>query len=807
MIIKKAILHPFGAVADSGFTFREGLNVLLGPNEAGKSTLVNAIYAALFVPSNVRRNAEEWTGFLQYYLPYPDGDTARVTLELTAPEGPSVSFSCAWGSARGERLVINGGSEINDPDAIRKRLNQLLRFGKGTYREILFARQEEMNRTFERLKDNPDAAFSVAGLLRRTVFEAGGLSLEKLETHINSEHERLLSNWDLENEGPRGGKGIDNRHRTRVGQVLEAYYQVEEIRRNIRKIRIDEEEVTLLNAQLAQIDKEEVSVVRSLKKYELLEDDINKRIQIEPGLETLKAKDEKMLAVLKRWPVKQSDAEKLTDSIEEMKQRAAQLQTELEEAEAAAEDKEKRDLLKRIKPLKEALDQKRDQLQGMPAISGADLVFLEKQLNRETELKAVAGAMKLRAAIKTGKKLTLKVTSGFDQTRVLEVADEEVLQGAGRILLEHEDWSVDIQAGDSDLKSLIREADNCRKQYMTKLAELGFNDLDKAREVASARSKLENDVSAAATRLEDQLGDREYSELIAAVAQLGEEKNLRDLKLIAGELQDLKLKLVKAESLLEQLRDELTAWQEEHESIDDLAIKMVAVKQELKDKEQQLAGLAGLPEQFSDNNQFLGELKKTRSRSGELKEQRMEIREKLLALQKNMPEESTEELGVELARAEEKLARLIREGKAIDSVRREFVGLKNELDSETYSPLQNKFVRYLALATNNCYDQAELDGLLPEGIRAVKGQTLPLQFLSAGTMSGAALALRLALAAYLLKDAGGFLIMDDPLVHLDPARRLSAAELIADFAADKQTIISTCDPQTANLLGGHVIEV
>ncbi len=807
MIIKKALLHPFGAVADRGFTFREGLNVLLGPNEAGKSTLVNAIYAALFIPSNIRRNAEEWTGFLQYYLPYPDGDTARVTLELTVPGGPTASFSCAWGSARGERLVLNGGSEINDPDTIRERLNQLLRFGKGTYREILFARQEEMNRTFEGLKENPGAAFSVAGLLRRTVFEAGGLSLEKLETRINSEHNRLLSNWDLENEGPRGGKGIDNRHRTRVGQVLEAYYQAEEIRRNIRRIRIDEEEVSLLNAQLAQIDREEESVVPCLKEYEMLEDDINKRIQIEPGLDTLKAKDEKMLAVLKKWPVKQSEAEKLTDSIQKMKKMAAHLQTELEEAEAAAEEKEKRDLLKRSKPLKEDLDQKRDRLQGMPGIKGADLVFLEKQHNRETELKAVAGAMKLRTVIKTAKKLTLKVTSGFDQTRVLEMAGEEVLQGEGRILLEHEDWSFDIQAGEDDLASLITEAADCREQYRTKLAELGFSDLDGARVAASARSKLEAEISAAATRLDDQLGDQRYNELAAAVAQLGEEKNLRDLKLIASELQDLKLKLVRTESQLEQLSAELTAWQEEYESLDDLANKMVEVKQELKEKEQQLAGLACLPTQFSDNNQFLGELKKIRSRSSELKEQRMEIREKLLVLQKNMPEETTEELGVELATAEEELSRLIREGKAIDSVRKEFEGLKNELDSETYSPLQSKFVRYLALATNNCYDQAELDGLLPEGIRSVKGQTLPLQLLSAGTMSGAALALRLALAAYLLEDAGGFLIMDDPLVHLDSDRRLSAAELIVDFAADKQAIISTCDPQTASLLGGNVIEV
>ncbi len=807
MIITKAHLNPFGAVADREFTFQEGLNVLLGPNEAGKSTLVNAIFAALFVPSNVRRNAEDWTMFLKHYLPHPDGDTARVNLEFISPAGQAVSYSCAWGSAKSERLVLGNGGEINDPDSIRDRLNRFLRFGKGTYREVLFARQEEMNRTFARLKEDHDAAESVSGLLRRSVFEAGGVSLEKLEAKIVSEYNRLLDNWDLESDGPRSGKGIDNRHKTKVGLVLEAYYRAEEIKRNIRKIRADEEEAALLAGRLEQIDREEEAVARDLSEYEKLEDDIYKRARIEPGLELLKSEDEKMLAVIKRWPVVQSEAEKLTAEINDLTSAAGRLEAELKEAEAAAKEKEKRELLKRIKPLKEDLDQKKEQLQKLPAITGKDLAYLEKQLNREAELKAAAGAMKLKAVIKTDQKLDLQISSGFEQTSDFVVESEEVLQAEGRIILEAEGWSIDIQAGEEDIKSIIGETEKCQEILKAKLHEFGLSNIAEAREATAARAKAENDFSSAQIRLEDQLGGQEYSKLEALVAELGEDKNLRDPKLVSEEIQSVKLELVKSESQMEQIEKELDAWEKEYESLDKLTVSMAEVKQQLKDKERELSRLALLPEQFADNEEFISELKKLRNRSSELKEQRLKIREKLYELQKNMPDKSTEELEEELNTAKEKLFRLKRDGAAIYSVRKEFENLKEDLDTDTFSPLQQKFARFLKMATDRRYEHAEMEGVSPNAIRSAEGQSLPVALLSAGTLSGAALALRLALAVYLLEDVSGFLIMDDPLVHLDPERRLAAAELVSEFAADKQTIISTCDSQTAELLAGHVIEI
>jgi len=297
----------------------------------------------------------------------------------------------------------------------------------------------------------------------------------------------------------------------------------------------------------------------------------------------------------------------------------------------------------------------------------------------------------------------------------------------------------------------------------------------------------------------------DYSELETAVTGLGEEIAVRDAEVIRGELDSLKLELGAEKTRLELEKEKLAAWESEYESQNQIFSRMADLRLEANEIKKALETLAPLPEQYESDDHFIDDLKSMRARSDELKDLTIRLQQELFEVQRRLPEESTEELGTKLLLAEEKLNRLKYSGKAALLVKHEFDQLKNELDAHTYVPLVEKFGRYLALATGGRYSLAVLEGAVPGKITSAEGRTLPVELLSAGTSSGVALALRLALAAYLLQDAEGFLIMDDPLVHLDPERRESAATLIREFAADKQTIITTCDSQTAKLLGGQLV--
>jgi exonuclease SbcC len=64
------------------------------------------------------------------------------------------------------------------------------------------------------------------------------------------------------------------------------------------------------------------------------------------------------------------------------------------------------------------------------------------------------------------------------------------------------------------------------------------------------------------------------------------------------------------------------------------------------------------------------------------------------------------------------------------------------------------------------------------------------------------------MAEFFLGRSDGFLLLDDPLVDLDPERQQLAAAILAEFAGKLQLVVFTCQPAHASLLGeAHRIEL
>ena len=807
MIIRKVRLAPFGGVADKTYTFDQGLNVLLGPNEAGKSTLINAIYAVLFVPAGVRKSSEEWKNLLQNCLPYPAGDTMRAEVQFETASGQVLSYHCAWGGAKEERMVLADGSEINDPGLARKELEKHLRFGAGTYKGVLFARQEEINRTFERLKENREALGTVSGLLRSALHESGGVSLEELETKINDEHDRLLQNWDPDLDGPRGGRDINNPHKKNVGAILAAYYRREELRRKLRETQALEEKITDRNQQLIDKTRAQDLMAIRLKEMEALEDDARQRSALEPKLDSVMGKETGLKEVISEWPRVEERVKGLKKEIEEKKGRLESLENELRESEAVLETRRKRELLRQARPLQEEIRSNQAELEKLPPVGKDELKFLEQKYSERERLKELAQAMKIQASLQVKKALDLTVTSGLEEARKMAVHQEAVLEGAGRLILESADWTIKIRAGEEDVDDLIDRAGRAGSEFAARLEAYSLDGLEQARATASRREELEKKTDSARIKLESSLGQVSLEELEKEVAAAGPEKGVRDPEQVKTELEEARISVSSLNYKLEQEQEKLRQWEEKYGSYDQAFEELAALRQQSGEIKHKLQALAPLPEEYETTELFFAALKEMRSESQKNKEQIMDLKTELAELQGGMPEESTEELQTAYDLADEQLERLKGQGRAIKLVREEFYALKEALDAGTYAPLGEAFAGYLALATNNRYNLAELDGALPDRITSADGKTLPLKLLSAGTASGAALALRLAMAEYLLQDAGGFLLMDDPLVNLDPERKQAAARAVRKFAHGKQAIIATCDPGTAELLGGNMVAI
>jgi uncharacterized protein YhaN len=80
--------------------------------------------------------------------------------------------------------------------------------------------------------------------------------------------------------------------------------------------------------------------------------------------------------------------------------------------------------------------------------------------------------------------------------------------------------------------------------------------------------------------------------------------------------------------------------------------------------------------------------------------------------------------------------------------------------------------------------------------------SLPPDRLSQGGSGALALAVRLAMAEAYLQGRGGFVMLDDPLVHFDSDRMAVAADVVRTFSASTQVLFFTCHDQHAARLDG-----
>ena len=121
-------------------------------------------------------------------------------------------------------------------------------------------------------------------------------------------------------------------------------------------------------------------------------------------------------------------------------------------------------------------------------------------------------------------------------------------------------------------------------------------------------------------------------------------------------------------------------------------------------------------------------------------------------------------------------------------------------------PLVNEFIKLLEIVTAGSYKTGEIDEEFNIRLENKNGE-IPIELLSAGTYDAVTLALRFSILKHIFSDEGGYVVLDDCLVDLDPDRKTQSIKLINDFAKDYQIIFTTCDPDTANMLGGNLIKL
>jgi len=811
MKLKSIQLKPFAGILDKKVDFYPGLTVILGPNEAGKSTLLNALKSVLFTKVELTR--VRFDKLMKEYMPVKGGDTIRVSLEFQT-EGKDYFLEKIWktGSRKGSSILKSPDQgEFTIDGEVSRLIDELLPAHQGTVNNILLTWQSTLDKTMKILNDEdvnirPD----LGAILRSSIMETDGVSVEKLRLRLDREYEDYFQHWDIEKGAPENGRGVNNPYKKGVGKILKAYYEKEGIEKDYNETCKVEIEIDEINKKIQDEEIKQNKIKDELNQYKGIKSQIQDRQQIDNDLRTIDYETKEIKKLSKEWPIKENWLSKKAEpEVKKIEGKKEKIKKEEVDARQNQENKKFRKRFKDLQQLHKKVEDAKNELSKVKKVTEEDIEELKNKKQEVKELENKIKALKLTISFfaKNKQVLKLKDVSEKEETLSLEQGKKIEKTFRGKLTLEHEDWKMEVQAGEGEIDSFISEKERKNKEIEDKFEKLGVSNFEKAQSINREYERLKNEVEYAKRNFTEKLGEEVYEELEEKHKQLGKEKHVRPLDKISAEQVRLELELVNLQKEKKEVEEQVKDWKERYGNHN----KMISIlgsklhrQEELNNK---LKNLAELPDGFDDYISFYDYIDRLNDNDRILQEEISILREQKIITENQKPNQSSEELNIQLGESEQNFKRILLEGKAVAHIKEKASDLLGKMDIKTYEGFQKKFVKYFIHMSGKSFSRVEMKQDIPGKLIKNDGSELTYNLLSFGTKDTFSLALRLTMAEYFLRDKSGFLVLDDPLVDMDSGRQALAAEQIKEFAKHKQVIFLTCHPQTAEMLSDKCIKM
>jgi len=806
MIIKKYSCKRFAGIKDQDIDFQDNLNVILGPNEAGKSTLVEGLYSVLFKSSKLGYKKVEDIEFRDRFMPIQAGDSIDGEVIISDHTG-DYRVTREWGTAPFSKMILPDSQTIKNEESIADYLKNVLVFGEGTYSSIVFSKQLNIKSAIEKIIQNKEAKGEVSSLLRKVVMELDGVSLDDLNQRISDEISRLLKHWDLEKNYPENNKGISNPYKVGNGEIVESFYTKENLRLAM-KASLQAE------ALIEKIYKDTQATEATLKdltdrkgSMETIESDVVKRAMLEPQIKQLTSELKDYSIINQEWPQCDMRLGQLAKEIAAIDTTITKLDAEKILANQVSAKNNLEDKLTKINGLNKNITETKKQIAESTDITKEDIQALDKNYHGMLTTEA-----KMKAGVMIGKLNRLPDGTTFLITRDLEESVEisagESFKANGYIKLESRDLiEIELKSGDLDFSELRKQYMEFKANLEALLASLKAASVEEAKLNKERLDAQKRILEAYIVKVNEHLNGETLESLEQRITGIGDLSQVRSLAEIEAEIKKINRSNIDVLSEQKSLRDKVQKWCEKYVNVDGLLDKIIEIRMSLKDYETQLKPLAPLPEEYNSADEFRQELSEIRKSYESTNTLLNTLKNNYLDAERNLPEQTYEELSQGFAEEEVSFQKKITRAQKLLKIKAAFDETRKQMDMTSFTPVIQSFSQNLALLTNGSYQVKDIDNDFALQLEKDRQVDIPVNLLSAGTYDSVALALRLALLDNILGDNKGFLILDDCLVDLDPDRKEKAAELIKNFAERHQVIFTTCSPETASLLGGILIRL
>ena len=769
-------------------SFQDGINVVYGKNESGKSTLVNLISQLLFQNVNFGRGGAR-KDFEQQYFPVGSkavGDSAdgRITLET---EDDRYELRKVWGAGSMCSLDTNEVTK-RDPDGINEELKNLLTYGKGVYSEMLLSSQKNTDQALQALLDaaqTTDGKREITDVVTRAFAESGSVSVDALEKKINEIIEDLSSNWDVDRDEPRRKAGA-GRHQKNIGSVLRAYYDLEDAEKVLETIKKLTEAADLA-AENCQAKEEEAG--KAEKKYLQFQQDAGKLTRRqEIGRNAKRAGEDlaKWRDILKKWPV-----------LEEKLARASVLAKE-------AENRRTADLYHKAAEFRRSIDALKAETEGKICPEDEEIRQIRDARKEIGRLESSLCAMNIQAQAQMFGGHMLEVTSVLtgepvDITGPIREAVTMTIPGVLKMELAPADLDIE------EIQGKITEKNNAIRGI---LAKYGADSPDALEELQAKLKKAEENRKTLQKMLDNLLGEDSFEAVQKAYEAIGE-KRPRAKDEIAAEILEVCGSsnaadfIPRTDSTVKSYAGEYESPEKLGEMIRDKEKELARFSDELKELEEILKEYG----EISDPQGCLDGLKRSwdskRDALDSAKDEKRDAENKLDIYQENLSKDPSDEL----ARAEREL----RDRKELLAswihIREKLQAQKDLIREHPLENLSRHFSEYLGIISGGRVTSEQPDADKLNLSIFTNQRPVGYDLLSEGTKDTVSLAFRLAVVEHLFPEGGGVIVLDDPLTDMDEERAGQACALIRKCAERHQVIFLTCREEYQEKLKGTLIRI
>jgi len=807
LILETLQVASFGALISVRLELEPGANVILGPNEAGKSTLFKALQHLLLTPVNLNKRSFQET--IRPLLPVGGGDTVSASIGFRVADQP-YNLEKSWGASSAVELRLPDGSRITEGAAVEARLRDLLPVNPGTLRTVLLTFQSGLSTTMEDLKENKETVYSLSDLLHRSVLETDGISVGRFRELLDQRCSQYLKRWDLERQSPERKRGADTRWSRERGTVLEAYYSLEDSEKHYEEVKEAEVVFGKLTEQLETCTRELAEKEGNLKGIEKAAKDAEERRVLEVKLENTELSLKDLQSDYESWTEGLLRSEVLAKELPELQQLVQALEHEKDKTQAYQQKQGLIERFERIRAKREQWRQAEADLSKLLLLSRSQLEQLQHGASEIEKLKASLNAGNLSLTFRAHKAIDLLAGKDIEPPVEQHLAKEKLLriEAAGKIEIRHREWSLEVYSGKGEFKEIADQYDQAQARLQQLLNELKVSSIQEAEAASQSYEAQRSETQTARTVYEQELGSDSYEALEQAYNKTSELPPSRELSQVLEELVRKRSRSQDIQTELKNIQKKLDAMITRYGDKETLFARIVELAGTGKELNEKLRRLDPLPKDYTDARSLIDYYNGLKEDVEASRREKIRLESDCRNAENSLPDESSEEAKRRLEEAREQFHRQVQKAEILVRVKEAAGRLLDELDEGVYEPFTTLVSQYLAILTNNRYRNVPSGTSLPAAVVRRDGRNLPYDLLSVGTKDLFALAVRLAMAEFFLGGTEGFLVLDDPLVDLDPDRQRRAAEVLTEFSKKQQLVIFTCHPAHAQLLAGaHRVEI